>query len=64
MNSIALNSDFLFSRAGKAQMSMAMVFSAVAIFHSLLLWLSPIRLKERLMPRQTQDKFLLDSATD
>ncbi|EFI8212036.1 hypothetical protein C6A74_24860 [Escherichia coli] len=41
MNSIALNSDFLFSRAGKAQMSMAMVFSAVAIFHSLLLLVVP-----------------------
>ncbi|WP_215099584.1 hypothetical protein, partial [Escherichia coli] len=33
--------DFLFSRAGKAQMSMAMVFSAVAIFHSLLLLVVP-----------------------
>ncbi|PZV29286.1 hypothetical protein DM465_21015 [Escherichia coli] len=29
------------SRAGKAQMSMAMVFSAVAIFHSLLLLVVP-----------------------
>lgn len=28
-------------RAGKAQMSMAMVFSAVAIFHSLLLLVVP-----------------------
>ncbi|HHZ6612728.1 TPA: helix-turn-helix domain-containing protein [Escherichia coli] len=41
VNSIELNSDFLFSRAGKAQMSMAMVFSAVAIFHSLLLLVVP-----------------------
>ncbi|MCE4188395.1 hypothetical protein FJK72_00055 [Escherichia coli] len=40
-NSIALNSEFLFSRAGKAQMSMAMVFSAVAIYHSLLLLVVP-----------------------
>ncbi|EFI9349316.1 hypothetical protein G3818_003776 [Escherichia coli] len=41
VNSIALNSDFLFSRAVKAQMSMAMVFSTAAIFHSLLLLVVP-----------------------
>ena len=41
VNSIALNSDFWFSRAVKAQMSMAMVFSTAAIFHSLLLQVVP-----------------------